>query len=135
MFVTHVCPPKLKCHCDLELWPRKPKFNKCHLLVMTNHYTKLEDDPWAMSSLVIDRTRFVYGWTDQQTCAKQYTPTSLKGAIILNTKMTIIRYYKSCHRHTPTDGACWERGIASFLDTSSWYAEYLCHINLKSCNE
>ena len=36
---------------------------------MTNHHTKLED-PWGMSSLVIDWTRFVYG----PTCAKQYTP-------------------------------------------------------------
>ena len=33
---------------------------------MTNHHTKLED-PWAMSYLVIDQTRFVYGPTDQPT--------------------------------------------------------------------
>ena len=59
-------PPKLKCHCDLDLWPRNPKFNRGHLLVMTNHHTKLED-PWAMSSLVIDRTRFVYGPTKRPT--------------------------------------------------------------------
>ena len=42
MFVKHVCPPKLKCHCDLDLWPRNPKFNRGHLLVMTNHHTKLD---------------------------------------------------------------------------------------------
>ena len=24
------------------------------------------EDPWAMSPLVIDRTRCVYGWTDRQ---------------------------------------------------------------------
>ena len=45
---------------------------------MTNHHTKLEDH-WAMSSLVIDWIRFVYGPTDRPTCAKQYTPSSLKG--------------------------------------------------------
>ena len=33
---------------------------------MTNHHTKLED-PWAMSFLVIDWTRFVYGPTDLPT--------------------------------------------------------------------
>ena len=33
-----------------------------NLLVMTNHHTKL-DDPWAISSLVIDWMRFVYGPT------------------------------------------------------------------------
>ena len=33
-----------------------------HLLVMTNHHTKLEDH-WTTSSLVIDRTRFVDGPT------------------------------------------------------------------------
>ena len=33
---------------------------------MTNHQTKLQD-PWAMSSLVIERTRFVYGPTDRPT--------------------------------------------------------------------
>ena len=36
--------------------------------------------PWAMGSLVIDRTRFVYGPTDDRpTCSKQYTPSSSKG--------------------------------------------------------
>ena len=82
MFVKHVCPLKLKCHCDLDLSPRNPRFNRGHLLVMTNHHTKVEN-PWAMSSLVIDRTRFAYGpmypWTDRPTSAKQYTPSSLKG--------------------------------------------------------
>ena len=63
-------PPKLKCHYDLDLWSRNPKFNKGHLIVMTNYHTKLEY-PRAMSSLVTDRTRFVYGLT----CAKQYTPS------------------------------------------------------------
>ena len=66
MFVKHVCPPKLKCHCDLDLWPRNPKFNRGHLLVMTKHHTKLED-PLAMSSLVTDWTRFVYRQTDMQS--------------------------------------------------------------------
>ena len=68
MFVKHVYPPSLKLKCDLDLWPRNPKFNRSHLLIMTNHYPKLED-PWAMSSLVIDRTMFVYGPTDM--CSEQ----------------------------------------------------------------
>ena len=46
--------------------PRNHRFNRVHLVVMTNHHTKLED-PWAMSSLVIDWTRFVYGPTDGPT--------------------------------------------------------------------
>ena len=75
-------PPKLKCYCVLDLWPRNPKFNRGHILVMTNHHTKIEN-PWALSSLVIDQTRFVYGPTDWpkggRTCAKQYTPTSSEG--------------------------------------------------------
>ena len=87
MFVKHVCPPKLKCHYDLDLRPRNPQFNMGHLLVMTNHHTKLED-PWAISSLVIDRTRFIYGPTyrptDGPTFAKQYTPPSSKGGIMPN---------------------------------------------------
>ena len=88
---------KLKCH--LDLWPRNPKFSGGHLLVMTKHHTKLED-PRAMSSVVIDRTRFVYGPTDRQTewrtCAKQYTPTPLNlmkirlFSMILNTMQFII---------------------------------------------
>ena len=56
-------PPKLKCHCDLDLWSRNPIFNRGHLLFMTNHHTKLED-PWAINSVDIDRTRFVYGPTN-----------------------------------------------------------------------
>ena len=32
---------------------------------MTNQHNKLED-PWAISSLVIDRTRFVCGLTEQR---------------------------------------------------------------------
>ena len=56
-----------------DLWPRNPKFNKGHLLVMTNHHTKFED-PWAMSSLVIGRTRFVYRRTYRLT----YRPTCAK---------------------------------------------------------
>ena len=57
MFLKHVCPPKLNCHCDLNLWPRNPKFNRGCLLVMTNHYTKLED-PW------LDK---ICLWTDWRT--------------------------------------------------------------------
>ena len=76
-----------------DLWPRNPKFNRGQLLVMTNHHTKLED-PWAMNSLFIDRTRFVYECTDwlynQLTYAKQYTPTSPKGGIIINMLTLII---------------------------------------------
>ena len=51
---------------SLWLWPRNPKFNRSHLLIMTNHHTKLEY-PWAMSSLVIDRTSFVYEPTNRPT--------------------------------------------------------------------
>ena len=63
MFVKHIYPPKLKYHCDHNLYSRNLKFNRDHLLVMTNYHTKLED-PWAMSSQVIDWTRFVCGPTD-----------------------------------------------------------------------
>ena len=79
--------PNLKCHCDLDLCPRNPKFNRGHLLVMNKHHTKLED-PWVMSSLVIARTRFVYGPTDvptdRTTSAKQYTPHFFEGGIIID---------------------------------------------------
>ena len=53
---------------SLWSWPLtlNPQIQSIHLLVMTNHNTKLED-PWAMSTLVIDRTRFVYWLTDGQT--------------------------------------------------------------------
>ena len=72
----------IQCHFDLDLWPRNPKFNRGHLLVMTNLHTKFED-PKSMSSLVIDRTRYVYGLTDlpmdRLTSAKQYTPSSRRG--------------------------------------------------------
>ena len=78
MFVKHVCSSNLKWHCYLDLWPRNHKFNRGHLLVMTNHHNKLEDH-WVMSSLVIDRTMFVYWPTERPTYAKQYTPTSSKG--------------------------------------------------------
>ena len=37
-----------------------------NLLVMTNHHTKLKD-PWDMSFLVIERTRFVYRPTYRRT--------------------------------------------------------------------
>ena len=53
--------------------------NSIGIIYMTDHHTKLED-PWAISSLVIDWTRFVYGTTDRR--AKQYTPSSSKGDII-----------------------------------------------------
>ena len=66
MFVNHGCPPKLKCHCHLDLWPGNTKFNRGHLPVMTNHHIKLEDSQ-SMSSLVIDQTRFVYGPTERPT--------------------------------------------------------------------
>ena len=59
---------------------------------MTNHHTKFED-PWAMSSLVIDHTRFVNGPTDLQTnqptyCVKQYRlgftlPQHCKGHMVI----------------------------------------------------
>ena len=58
--VCKTCMFPYQCHCDLYLRPRNTKFNRGHLLVMTNHCTKLED-PWAMSSLVNDQRRFAYG--------------------------------------------------------------------------
>ena len=78
--------PPNDCQFNIQHWPDKmcilnginPKFNRGQLLVMTNHHTKLEE-PLAISSLVIDRTRFVYGPTYQPACAQQYTPTSSKG--------------------------------------------------------
>ena len=75
-------PHKLKCHCDLDLWPRNSKFNRVHLLVMTNHHIKLED-PWAIKSLVIDRTRYVYGLTDRHY-VKQYPQFFEGGGGIIN---------------------------------------------------
>ena len=79
-------PQSLNVTVTLTFDLRFPKFNRDRLLVLTNHHIKLED-PWAMSSLVIDQTRFVYGWTDGwtdgPTCAKQYTPSSSKGGIII----------------------------------------------------
>jgi hypothetical protein len=59
-----------------------PKINRDHLLVMNNHHTKLEV-PRPKRSLVIARKPFGIRTdrpTDRQTNAKQYTPTSLKGA-------------------------------------------------------
>ena len=49
-----------------------------HLLIMTNHNTKLED-PWAMISLVIDRIRFVYRPTNQHLQSNIH-PLRRKGA-------------------------------------------------------
>ena len=46
-----------------------------HLLVMTNHHT-MSEDPWAMRSLVIDWTRFVYRLTDM---GKAIYPLFFKG--------------------------------------------------------
>ena len=48
---------ELLCHCDLDLWTRNSKFERGHLLVMTNQNTNLED-PWSISPLVIYRTNF-----------------------------------------------------------------------------
>ena len=84
MFVKHVCPLRLNVTVTFDLETPYSIVNRGHLLIMPNHHTKL--DPWAISSLVIDWTRFVYGQTDRPTdrptFAKQYTPTSLKGVII-----------------------------------------------------
>ena len=44
---------------------------------MTNHHTKLEEDPLAMISLVIDRTMFVHGPTDGHV--QSNIPTLLHG--------------------------------------------------------
>ena len=83
MFVKHVCPPKLKCHCDLDLWPRNPKFNRGHLLVMANQHTKLEDTG-AISFLLLMGQALSTDWpTNQPTFAKLYTPTSSKGGIMM----------------------------------------------------
>ena len=92
IFVKHVCPPN-----DLDLLTQKPQI---YLLVMTNHHTKLEDN-LARSSLVIDRTRCVYGPTDipteGPTCEKQYTPTSSKGGIIkINVRNQNFALSKDC---------------------------------------
>ena len=66
MFMKHVCPLSLKVTVTLTFDLETPKFDRGHLLVMTNHHTKLEG-LWVMSSLVTDRTRFVYGPTDLPT--------------------------------------------------------------------
>ena len=63
-----------------------------HLLVMTNHHTKL-GDLQALSSFVIDRTRFVYG----PTFAKQYTPSSSKWGITVF-KIIHLNTLIQCHQ-------------------------------------
>ena len=85
-------PLNLNVTFDLE------KFNSCHLLVMTNHNTKLED-PWAMNSLVIDQTRFVYG----PAFAKLYTPSSSKGGIIM---LSYLDLYKISNNEGIEQGHC-----------------------------
>ena len=102
MFVKHVCPPKHKCHCDIDLWPRNPKFNRGYLLVTTNHHTKLES-PWAhneFSSYWSDKVCLrtdtpTIRRTDQSTCAKQYTPTSSNGGKINSMISITVREVRS----------------------------------------
>ena len=117
MFVKHGCPPKLKCHCDLDLWPRNPKFNRSHLLVMTKHHTKLED-PWVIRSLVIDRTRFVYGPTDRPTFAKQYTPTSSKRGIKIHMSMHFL--HNTLRQELPS---VTNKSITYYINTLHVYTE------------
>ena len=98
--MKHVCPLSLNVTVALTFDLETPNSIGGRLLVMTNHHIKLED-PWATNSLVIDRTKFVYGPTDRQTdplndgptCTKQYTPPPLfsKGVIII---IKIIILYK-----------------------------------------
>ena len=71
-------------HCDLDLYPIDPKINREHLLSMTNIWMKFEE-AGPYQTLVIDLTRLhtTDGRTDLQTAAKQYTPSSSKGGIIV----------------------------------------------------
>ena len=69
---------------------------------MTNHHTKLED-PWSMSSLVIDQKRVVYGQTDRPTCAKQYTPIETPNLIVIYESRSQKYYEKSRTRKLPFD--------------------------------
>ena len=48
-----------KCHYDLDLWPKNPKFNMVHLLVMTNHHNKKKDPRSMCSQIIIPYTRKV----------------------------------------------------------------------------
>ena len=57
---------------------------------MTNHHTKLED-PWTMSSLVIDRTMFVNGPTNI-ICKDIYIPSFSKGGILMKGGLIHLKY-------------------------------------------
>ena len=85
---TRVCktghaPLMLLCHnnCDLDLYPIEPKINWEHLLSMTNVCMKFEK-AGLDQTLVIHPTRLYTtdGPTDRLTVAREYTPSSLKGA-------------------------------------------------------
>jgi hypothetical protein len=63
-----------------------PKVNKVHLLVMNNPNTKFEV-PRLLK--LLNRNHLVYGLTRKAKAiyyAKQFTPTSLKGGIIISSK-------------------------------------------------
>ena len=72
MFAKHICTLSLTVTATLTFDPETP-----NSIVMTNHHTKLE----APCSLVIDRTRFVYGPTDQRTDRPTDGPTDMCKAI------------------------------------------------------
>ena len=78
MFLKHVCPPKHKCHCDLDLWSRNPKLYRGHLLVITSQVRRSLD--CEFSSNWSDKVCLP---TDQHVQSNTYTPTYLKGGIII----------------------------------------------------
>ena len=80
--VKHVCPLNVNVTVTLTFDLEPPN----SIGVIYYHNTKLED-PWAMSSLVIDRTSFVYGPTDGQVQNNTCIPPLLRrvggGCIII----------------------------------------------------
>ena len=85
-------------HCDLDLYSIEPKIDREHLLSMTNVCMKFEK-AGPNQTLVTDRTGLYMmdRWTNGQTGAKQYIPSSSKGGIIFKTNKAKI-YLVSCRR-------------------------------------
>ena len=89
-------PYTKKCHCDLDLWPKKPK-------IPEGSSTSPDQPPYqvisslGMSSVIIDQTRFVYQPTDGSTnMCKAIYPHFLEGGHKNNYNKTIpVSMYRS----------------------------------------
>ena len=130
MFVKHVCPPKLKCHCDLDFWPRNPKFFRGHLLVMINNYTKLED-PSAIFSYWSDKVCLRTNWHMQ----RNIPPTSLKSYLeipgdqqMFSQSWEVVDTFDQFHNHTV-------RLPFLHLNSTNLCTVSLLKMNIKMCNK